>query len=80
MPRYFFDVQDGGLVRDQDGIEFADAAQARTEALQALPDLAKDLRKVEDGRRISVIVRDAAGRSICEATLSIDTRWLTDDT
>lgn len=80
MPRYYFDVLNGGLVIDDEGIEFSDPAQARAEALRSLPDLAKSFIESEDGRRVSITVRDAAGRSIYEATLTITARWPTDAT
>ena len=78
MPRYYFDVLDGGLFVDEEGIEFPDRIGARAAALRALPDMANSLTDIEDGREVSVTMRDEAGRPILAATLSIDARWLDD--
>jgi len=40
MPRYFFDL-DG--VTDQSGLELDGPEQARSEAIKALPDVARDV-------------------------------------
>jgi hypothetical protein len=78
MPRYFFDIIDGGLVMDDEGIELPDAHAARTEALNVLPDIAKNLLHAKDERGVSVTVRDEGGKPIFEATLTIEARWLMD--
>ena len=41
MPRYFFDIHDGQLQRDEDGTECADFDAARREAMISLPDVAR---------------------------------------
>lgn len=76
MPRYFFDVIDGGLTVDDEGIGLPNMQAARAEALHALPDLAKNLLQTEDEREVSITVRDEGGRPIFEATLTIRARWL----
>jgi hypothetical protein len=43
MPRFYFDVSDGAsLTRDEVGLELRDVDQVRTEAIKALPDLARE--------------------------------------
>jgi hypothetical protein len=41
MPRYFFHVEEGDPVRDQDGTEFADQLEARKGAVIFLADLVR---------------------------------------
>jgi len=79
MPRYYFDVLDHQLFKDDEGLEFADLAAVRAAALRSLPDMARSFADVEDGREVSITVRNEAGRPILEAMLTIDARWLTDD-
>jgi hypothetical protein len=44
MPRYFFDVRDGeGFVKDDEGMELLDIAEAQIEAAETLADKARDL-------------------------------------
>lgn len=79
MARYFFDVSDGELVVDDDGVEFADARCASREALQSLPDMAKGLLQTTGTKTISVIVRDEHGTALYRATLTIEGTWLQDE-
>lgn len=76
MARYFFDVLNGGLAIDDEGIECLDAQSASREALHALPDLAKSYSVGEAIEQITVIMRDGLGRAIFRATLTIDAEWL----
>lgn len=72
MPRYFIDTHDDDmLVKDEDGMEFADADEAREAALAALPDMVRD--KVRDGtdRTFCASVRDEAGTVLFKATLAL---------
>ena len=80
MPRYYFDVLDGGLFTDEEGVEFSDRAAACAEVLRSLPEMANDIVDIEDGREVSVTMRDEAGHPILAATLTIDARWLDDAT
>jgi hypothetical protein len=78
MARYFFDVSDGELARDDDGVEFADAHCASREALQSLPDMAKDLLPTTGSETITVTMRDEHGTLLYRATLTIEGEWLQD--
>ena len=78
VPRYFFDTDDGtGLVVDEDGQELSGPDQLRYLALDALPDIARDIIPDGDERLLSVRVRDETGAYVFEAFLSLKTRWLT---
>jgi hypothetical protein len=76
MGRYFFDVNDGNLITDDDGIEFADARCASQEALQSLPDIAKGLLPSTSSETVTVTMRDARGTALYRATLTIKSEWL----
>ncbi len=73
MPRYYFDT-DGSdrFKRDVIGQDLDGPETARQSALEALADMARDaLPEDGDKRLMTVRVRDAAGRSILKASLSL---------
>ena len=77
MPRYFFDTDDGDLgIRDDEGYELPDDAAARREAMSALPDMARDKLPDGDRRTFSAVVKDATGRAIYSAVLSLEGGWI----
>ncbi len=76
MPRYFFDISDGGLTIDDVGTEFPDAHAARDAAINLLPDVARDEMRCEKSREVLALVRDETGRAIFTASLMLQTKWL----
>ena len=74
MPRLFFDIEDdGNLRRDIEGIEIADEAAARSEAVQTLVGLAKDwLPRNGKRRTITILVRTGDDRHLFKAALSYE--------
>lgn len=77
MPLFYFDISDGErLVRDEEGTELADDQAARNEAIGVLPDIARDELPDGDRREFSSEVRDASGKVIFRATLSLVARWV----
>ncbi|KQS59497.1 hypothetical protein ASG32_31340 [Methylobacterium sp. Leaf361] len=71
MPRFFFDIHDGRLQRDDEGTECADFAAARREAMIALPDIARwEIPTDGDKQTYTVIVRDEAGVPVYTAALT----------
>jgi hypothetical protein len=77
MPRFYFDINDGHrLTHDDKGQHFASREQARVAAIAVLPDIARDEIANGDTRVFSVQVRDDAGGTIFEASLSLQARWL----
>lgn len=71
MPRYFFDVRDGGGFHpDEFGDEFDSFEDARQQCQALLPDIARD--ELPDGERLdlSCDVRDDAGRVVYRAELT----------
>ena len=77
MPRYFFDIHDGGSTRDETGTECADDEAARKLAIRTLPDIARDeIPKDGDRRAFVALIRDEAGHPVFTATLSYAGVWL----
>ena len=62
MPRYFFDLQDDAALHlDDEGTELEDTSTARTEAIHALAEFARDALPGGDSKHLHMTVRDAAG-------------------
>ncbi len=77
MARYFFDVHDGALQRDDIGTECATLDDARAQAMQLLPDIARDqARRGGDQHTYMVLVSDEDHRPVYSATLSLTGLWL----
>ena len=71
MPRYFFDVKDHGMEVDDLGVDLADVAEARKQALIfAGAILSDDPDLVWDGSELQVRVRDAAGIGVLTVHIS----------
>ena len=77
MPRYYFDTNDGDeQQKDDTGLDWADRQAARLAAMDALPDIARDVLPDGDRREMAVRVRDETGRVILTATLSLAVDWV----
>jgi Domain of unknown function (DUF6894) len=77
MPRYFFDVDDGGdAQRDEVGTDLGSLDEVRAEAISLLPNIARDEVPDGDNQTFAVLVRDDSGRPIFEASLVLSARWL----
>lgn len=82
---FFTDFFEGDeMARDEDGLDFADLAEAGMAAAEALTEIARDALRV--GRRpcagrdapalhLAAQVRDAAGRVVFRARLDVDFDW-----
>jgi len=76
MPRYFIDTSDGNLsIIDDVGQEIASDEAARTAALDALPDMARDEIPDGDERTFSVSLRNMRGDIVYSAQLVLKGRW-----
>lgn len=72
MPQYYFDVRDSrGLVRDEEGMELPDRAQAEREAFLALVEMSKLLEDEDFPQRVTIDIRTAKGR-VAVAKLALD--------
>lgn len=77
MPRYFFDIHDGGSTHDDTSTKCADDEAARKLAIRTLPDIARDeIPRDGDRRAFIALVRDEDGRPVFSATLSYTGVWL----
>ena len=77
MPRFYFDTHDGETrVSDDQGLDLTDRQAAKVAAVDSLPDLARDVLPDGDRRTMAVHVRDATGRVILTATLSLRVDWV----
>jgi hypothetical protein len=77
MSRYYFDLfTSDGPTRDDHGQELSSRERLRKEAIQLLPDIARDELPGSDRDRFTVKVRGSDGRYIFEATLMVAARWL----
>jgi hypothetical protein len=76
MPRFFFDIQDGGLTVDDVGTEFPNVHAARDAAIRVLPDIARDYIAPHADREISVLMRNEAGQEVFKASFSLRAEWL----
>jgi hypothetical protein len=69
VPRYFFNIYDDIVVRDDEGMELADVDAARREALAGIREMMCD--QVRQGRLIlhhRIEVLDAAGAAVLNMT------------
>ena len=71
MPRFYIDTTDQDqLVRDEQGHDFSDVETARNAAIDALPDMARDMLPNGDSRAFVALVRDEDGKALLQACLS----------
>jgi hypothetical protein len=76
MPRFFFDVSDGQKVtRDQIGLDLSDIDSVRREAIDALPDIAREQLPDGDEAVFAVQARDESGIIVFKATLNFRIEW-----
>ena len=63
MPiRFYFDIENGReMIRDQDGVEAEDLAEALAEARSVIREMADDVGAGDLGSAWTLVVRDAAG-------------------
>lgn len=77
MPRYFFDIHDGGSTRDDIGTECDDLDDVRKQTLRVLPDIAREqIVNNGDRRTFTCLVTDEEGYPIYSATLTFTGLWL----
>lgn len=72
MARFFIDTSDQDhFVRDETGWEFEDVEAAKAAAVDALPDMARDVLPDGDARSFLAIVRGADGGALLQASLTL---------
>jgi hypothetical protein len=67
MPRYFFHIEEGEDLPDDEGTELTDATTARAQAIMTAGQILKDLgQQVWDGEAWTMTVVDETGVRICQ--------------
>ncbi|RUW81537.1 MAG: hypothetical protein E5V52_02075 [Mesorhizobium sp.] len=77
MPRFYFDSNDGTvLTRDSEGLEFANADDARKALQHFLMSIVRNSRLPEDDERFAmwVILRDETGKPLTQAIAEFEIR------
>ena len=76
MPRFYFDVSEGeSFTRDEIGLDLPDLDQVRAEAINALPEIAREALPDGDETSFAVEARDESGRVVFKATLNFKAEW-----
>ena len=78
MPRYFFDVDNGGHVPDETGAECRSLDEVRAGAVRTLTSIASEEATQQDRHFASVIARDEQGRAVLSTTLTLTSLRLDD--
>lgn len=76
MPRFYFDIVDGGLTVDDVGTEYPNADAARVGAIATLPELARDVIGEGKSREVVLLMRDESNRALFTASLTLSAKWL----
>lgn len=80
MPRYYIDSSDGSFSHiDSEGVELTGDEAARYLALDALPDMVREVLPDGDQREFAVCVRDEGGRVIYSARMTLTGAWREND-
>jgi hypothetical protein len=74
MPRYYFHVHDGREIRDHEGVELPDLAQARAQALTASGEMLRDYGlEFWTGHHWQMYVEDESGKTVLRLNFSAET-------
>jgi hypothetical protein len=75
MPRYFFDTRDdGNIIQDDVGLEYADFRRVKEDAAKTLAEMAEYMLPGTGQRRLAVDVRDEQGRPLMTNELRFEAR------
>jgi hypothetical protein len=75
VPQYFFHIRDGQeLITDDEGLDFADSAEAKQQAARAVGEMVRDALAKMVGGAITVDVMDSLGtlRFRVSATFTVE--------
>ena len=76
MPKYYFDLIDGGTAtRDEFGIDLADDDEARDQAIALLPDMAHHEMPDGDDHEFVASARNEKGEIVYEGSLAFHGTW-----
>jgi len=76
VPRYYFDIHDGELQRDGEGLECDNVEAARERVMASLSDVAELITSSDgDHQAVTVMVRDENGSQVYTGTLTFAGSW-----
>lgn len=79
MPRLFFDTYDQDkLSKDEEGIECSSRSDVQRRAVDALPDMAREVLPDGPNHDFRVEVRNSRGDVIFQASLNLRSEWTGD--
>ena len=77
MPKFYFDTFDGDRTSvDSDGLECSSRQVVQHRAIDALPDMAREILPDGLSHTFRVEVRDDGGNIVFRATLELQSGWL----
>ncbi|MBX9930550.1 MAG: hypothetical protein K2Y56_03265 [Methylobacterium sp.] len=77
MPLYFFDVYDGAMQLDEEGVQCEDLQAARLVAKKLLPNIARDeASQGSDSHIYAVVVSDADHCPVYTVSLTVIGLWI----
>lgn len=80
MPLFYFDIHDGHeFTRDDAGIECSSLEDVSKQAVDVLPDIAREELPNGPRRTFQVKVRDGSGRYVFRASLTLASGWMVED-
>jgi len=80
LPTFYFDTFDGVHTNaDSEGIECSSRQIVQDQAIDALPDMARELLPDGPNRMFRVDVRNEGGEVVFHATLELQSRWIEPD-
>ena len=76
MPRFFFDIRCGDLIRDEDGVECSDLREIERRAKQLIPKVLDNITRSQSNYLdFRVFVRDQFGQIIYMSALIYNASW-----
>jgi hypothetical protein len=77
VPRYFFDVHDGDMIRDAKGVECSSLEEVKLLTKRLIPKLVGDLAFLgKDNLIYRVFVRDERGHMVYASALAYSGQWV----
>lgn len=71
MPRYYFDIHDSEVQRDDEGLECENVEAAREKVMASLPNIAELITSSNGGDQVvTVTIRDEQGSQVYTGTLT----------
>lgn len=79
MPRYFFNVHNGRVIADADGVELSDATEARVRGVKIAADILREEYLSSPSASWRLIITNEAGERIYQIDFSVSDCKETDE-